>query len=276
MGKPNNFWVRSLSALVFVAVVLGCTFFSPYTLLVLLVVICIGCMLEFFKLAASGGAQPLESYPTLVGALLVITAFFVKLGKVSPWLLAALLPLLFGLFVAELFRKKETPFANIAWSLLGIFYIALPLALLAYMPVQPATGGYIVYRPFVVLNILLIVWANDVGAYLTGITLGRHRLLERISPKKSWEGFFGGILCAVGVGLLLSHLQHLSLGLWGGAAAVIALAAVAGDLVESMLKRSVDVKDSGAIMPGHGGFLDRFDALLLAVPFVFTYLIIFS
>lgn len=271
-----DFLRRTLSGTVFVAVMLGCAFFSPYTLLALLVAICIGSMLEFYKLASLTGIKPLDTYATFLGSLCVLGAFFIKLHRISPWTLAALPALLFVLFIAELYRKHENPFGNIAWSLLGICYIALPLALLAYMPVQPALHGYIVYRPFMVVNILLIVWANDVGAYLFGIALGRHRLLERLSPKKSWEGFFGGLLCAVGTGVLLAHLQHSPLLLWGAAALVIALTGVWGDLAESMFKRSIGVKDSGAILPGHGGFLDRFDALLVAVPFVFIYLILFA
>lgn len=272
----NNLVVRTLSGIVFLAMVLGCIFFSPYTLLMLLLIVCIGGMLEFYKLAALSGARPLDVLPALTGCLMILLAFFVKLHKVSPLFFVALLPLLFLLFIVELYRKQENPFANIAWSVLGIVYIALPMALLAYMPVQPATHGYVIYRPFIVLNVFLIVWANDVGAYLLGMLLGRHKMIERISPKKTWEGFAGGLLCAVGVGMLLAHFQHISLGLWIGASLVIALSGVVGDLAESMLKRSVGVKDSGRMMPGHGGFLDRFDALFMAVPFIFTYLIIFA
>ncbi len=272
----NNLIVRTLTGIVFLAVVLGCIFLSPYALLMLLVIVCMGGMLELYKLAALRGARPLEVLPTVTGCLMILLAFFVKLHKVPALCFVVLLPLVFLLFVVELYRKQENPFVNIAWSLLGIVYVALPMALLAYMPVQPAMHGYVIYRPLIVLNVFLLVWANDVGAYLLGMLLGRHKMIERISPKKTWEGFVGGVLCAVGVGFLLAHFQHMAAGLWVGAALVIALTGVAGDLVESMLKRSVGVKDSGKIMPGHGGFLDRFDALFMAVPFIFTYLIIFA
>ena len=272
----NNLIVRSLSGIVFLAIVLGCIFLSPYAFLSLLLIICIGGMLEFYKLAALRGVKPLDVWPALIGCLLILLAFFVKLHKVPTFGYVVLLPMLFLLFIAELFRKQENPIANIAWSVLGIIYIALPMALLAYMPVQPAMYGYVVYRPLIVLNIFVLVWANDVGAYLLGMLLGRHKMAERISPKKTWEGFVGGLLCAVLVGWLLAYLEHMSIGLWIGGALVIALTGVAGDLVASMLKRSVGVKDSGRMMPGHGGFLDRFDALFMAVPFIFTYLLIFA
>lgn len=245
-------------------------------MLTLLAVICLGAMLEFYKMARLSGADPLDTYPTVLGVLGVLAAFFVKTGKMPSGVFVAFLPAVFALFVAELYRKRATPFANIAWALAGLVYIALPMALLAFIPVQGASvPGYIVYHPLTVLGIILIVWGNDVGAYLFGVAFGRHKLFERISPKKSWEGFAGGLLCAVGVGVLMGRLQGASLWLWGGAGLVVALAGVFGDLVESMMKRSVGLKDSGNVIPGHGGFLDRFDALLLAVPFVFTYFYIF-
>lgn len=272
----KNLKIRTISAIVLFLVVLGAVFYSPYTLLGLLVLICILGMLEFFKLAQLTGAKPQEKWATVIGALCVLLAFFAKLNKV-PWeLVAGLIPALSMLFVLEIYRKTNTPFANIAWSVLGVFYIALPLALLAYIPVQPAVGGYLVYRPMMVFSILCIIWANDVGAYLVGIALGRHPLFPRISPKKTWEGFFGGKISAILVGVWMSHLQGAPLWLWGGAAGVIVLSGVYGDLVESMFKRSLGIKDSGDIIPGHGGILDRFDALLLCLPFVFVYLLLFS
>ena len=119
---------------------------------------------------------------------------------------------------------------------------------------------------------IFIIWANDVFAYLFGITLGKHRLFERISPKKSWEGFFGGVLGAMAMGYTAATILDGNTIVWVGMALVAALSGVFGDLVESMFKRSVDIKDSGNIIPGHGGWLDRFDALILSLPFVFIYL----
>ena len=141
-------------------------------------------MLEFYKLAALRGVKPLDVWPALIGCLLILLAFFVKLHKVPTFGYVVLLPMLFLLFIAELFRKQENPIANIAWSVLGIIYIALPMALLAYMPVQPAMYGYVVYRPLIVLNIFVLVWANDVGAYLLGMLLGRHKMGGTNLPEK--------------------------------------------------------------------------------------------
>ena len=187
-----------------------------------------------------------------------------------PVCLAATLPLVFVLFIAELYRKQPSPLTNIAWEIAGIVYAAVPMALFVTLPVA-VRGAEIDYSPAVLLSILFIVWANDVGAYLFGVAFGRRKLFERISPNKSWEGFFGGVACAVGVGMLVALWQDASVPAWAGAGGIVAVTGVFGDLVESMFKRSVGIKDSGNILPGHGGFLDRFDALILALPFVYTY-----
>ena len=131
------------------------------------------------------------------------------------------------------------------------------------------------WQPWYFLFYLFIVWANDVFAYLVGVTMGKHRLCERISPKKSWEGFFGGILGAIGVGALGAYFLDGRYEIWISLAAIIAITGVLGDLVESMFKREAGVKDSGNIMPGHGGVLDRFDALLVSAPFAFIFVLFF-
>ena len=155
---------------------------------------------------------------------------------------------------------------------MGVIYVALPMAAVLFIP-QMLVGKW---SAWAMLAFISIIWVNDVFAYLVGVTLGKHRLCERISPKKSWEGFFGGLIGAVGAAVLFGHLFEGNLLVWGGLGLVTALAGVAGDLVESLFKREADVKDSGAIMPGHGGFLDRFDALLVAAPFALLYLILTS
>ena len=153
-------------------------------------------------------------------------------------------------------------------TLLGICYVALPLTLMAYIPF---VGRY-AWNPWTMLFFVFIIWANDVFAYLVGMAFGRHRLFERLSPKKSWEGFFGGVAGALVMGYVASRCMGEAWWVWIGLALVAAVTGVLGDLVESMFKRAAGVKDSGTIIPGHGGILDRFDAMLLAAPFVVVYL----
>lgn len=242
-------------------------------MLALLLLLTVGSMNEFYRIARLRQASPLRVYPILIGAGIVITSFFVATGAASPRVFTWILPAVFALFIVGLYDKSSTHVENIVWGIGGIVYIAIPMALLTAMPVN-GVYGTIIYTPSILLSILFIVWANDVGAYLTGVAFGRRKLFERISPNKSWEGFFGGVACAILVGGICGYLSAPSpnsILVWAGAGAVIAISGVFGDLVESMLKRSVGIKDSGNIMPGHGGFLDRFDALILAAPFVYTY-----
>ena len=261
----KNFLVRTLSGVGLLVIVLGAVLWSPFSMLVLMAVLMAGSLTEFFRIARLKGARPLVAYPVVIGLSALALAFAVQTGRCPAPAFALLLPMIFALFVAELYRRHENPLGNVCWELGGLVYIALPFALLATIPLRGACSAGSSYVPGDMLAIIFIVWANDVGAYLAGSLFGRHRLFERISPKKSWEGFAGGVLCAVAVGLL-----------WSGAGLVVAVAGVLGDLVESMLKRSAGLKDSGNSIPGHGGFLDRFDALILAVPFVYAYFAIFA
>ena len=272
----KNLYVRTLSGIVLLAAVLGAVLWSPYSMLALVLLLAAGAMTEFYRIARLSGARPLGGYAVAVGCASIVLVFAVAAGTVSPDRLVCLLPLIFLSFVIELYRKETAPVADIAWTLTGIVYAALPFALLAALAVRPAAEGGIDYAPMTILSVIFVVWANDVGAYLFGSMLGRHKLFERISPKKSWEGFVGGVLCAVAVAVLMARWAQAPLGLWAGAGVVIAVSSVLGDLVESMFKRSVGIKDSGTAIPGHGGFLDRFDALILAIPFVYTYFAIFT
>ena len=175
------------------------------------------------------------------------------------------------MFVCELFLKRQRPAADIGVTLAGIFYVALPLSMFLLLPIQIDGSAW---NPWVILFYIFIIWTNDICAYLVGMTLGRHRLYPRISPNKSWEGFFGGIVGAIGMGLLAAWIMEADYLLWGVLAAIAAMSGVLGDLIESMFKRAAGVKDSGNILPGHGGWLDRFDALIFSVPFVFVFLIL--
>ena len=188
------------------------------------------------------------------------------------------------MFIYELFRKSPTPIANVGTTLMGFIYVAMPMSMLLFIPLMLTPD---VWRAKIVLFYIFIIWANDSFAYLFGITLGKHRLFERISPKKSWEGFVGGLFGAALMGFIaakdiISDMELCGMtdinetGVmvkWIGMALIAAVAGVFGDLVESLFKRSIDIKDSGRIMPGHGGWLDRFDALLLSIPFSFIYLV---
>ncbi|BBL02839.1 phosphatidate cytidylyltransferase [Alistipes communis] len=277
----KNLMVRTLSGLVLVAVFVGAVLGSQWSFGALLLLILVGGQTEFYKLARETGLSPQRWMGLAVGVLLFALNFIVfrqfsrsvtdEAGGAVLYLLLYIGLLLPTLFVCELFRRSATPLANLGATLLGVLYVAVPLSLLLYVPVLAGDG---VWRPETVLCYIFIIWANDVFAYLVGMTFGRHRLCERLSPKKSWEGFFGGLAGAVATGLAAAYALDTNYWVWGGLALVASLSGVAGDLVESMFKREAGVKDSGQVIPGHGGVLDRFDALLLSAPYVFLYLLL--
>ena len=277
----KNLMVRTLSGLVLVAVFVGAVLGSQWSFGALLLLILVGGQTEFYKLARETGLSPQRWMGLAVGVLLFALNFIVfrqfsrsvtdEAGGAVLYLLLYIGLLLPTLFVCELFRRSATPLANLGATLLGVLYVAVPLSLLLYVPVLAGDG---VWRPETVLCYIFIIWANDVFAYLVGMTFGRHRLCERLSPKKSWEGFFGGLAGAVATGLAAAYALDANYWVWGGLALVASLSGVAGDLVESMFKREAGVKGSGQVIPGHGGVLDRFDALLLSAPYVFLYLLL--
>ncbi len=279
--KMKNLMVRTLSGLVLVAVFVGAVLGSQWSFGALLLLILVGGQTEFYKLARETGLSPQRWMGLAVGVLLFALNFIVfrqfsrsvtdEAGGAVLYLLLYIGLLLPTLFVCELFRRSATPLANLGATLLGVLYVAVPLSLLLYVPVLAGDG---VWRPETVLCYIFIIWATDVIAYLVGMTFGRHRLCERLSPKKSWEGFFGGLAGAVATGLAAAYALDANYWVWGGLALVASLSGVAGDLVESMFKREAGVKDSGQVIPGHGGVLDRFDALLLSAPYVFLYLLL--
>ena len=277
----KNLMVRTLSGAVLAVVVLGAVIWSQWSFGALLLAMLVAGMLEFYGLAEKQGNAPQKIVGMAAGIVLFALNFaFVSddieiLGGASQAFacgMAFMLLLIPAMFICELYRKQQNPASGIGTTLMGVCYIALPLSLMCYIPII----GSEVWTPWVMIFYIFIIWANDVFAYLVGMTFGRHRLCERLSPKKSWEGFAGGLLFAVAFGVMCGWLRGEDMVWWGGLALVVVVSGVLGDLVESMFKRSAGVKDSGAIIPGHGGFMDRFDALIFSVPFVFAYFTIFA
>lgn len=278
--KLKNLVVRTLSGAVLLGVVLAAALLGKYAYGALLLVIVSVGLAEFYRLAKASGAQPQVNMGTFAGVILFCTSFhiFEQLYDGYPLsmelivgLLLSLLLYLFLIFVVEVFRAKEHPMRNVAVTIMSLIYVSLPMSLMLFIPLMLGGG---VWRAEAFLFYLFIVWGNDVFAYLVGVSIGRHRMCERISPKKSWEGFVGGVLGAMAMGALGNVVVGGGYALWLGLAAIVAISSVLGDLVESMFKREAGVKDSGNIMPGHGGILDRFDALLVSIPFAFIYLMI--
>jgi phosphatidate cytidylyltransferase len=257
----------------FAAAVISMILVGPWTFLFFCAVILLAGLLEFFKLIRSENVEPQTISGLVLSVCLFVMVVLVAMGTLPAESLTMVLPMVFAVFIMELYRKKSHPFLDIAVTLLGCVYIAIPMSMMAVMALHPVTGATETYHGALVMGCILHVWASDTGAYFIGTRFGRTKLFERISPKKSWEGFFGGLaLSFVASWFNHSFFGELELHQWMIISVIVTVFGTLGDLTESMLKRSIHIKDSGTIFPGHGGILDRFDAVLVAIPFVCTYL----
>ncbi len=234
--------------------------------------LCALAMFEFYKLIGLDGMIPQKTLGISIGLLIFSLTFFIEQETADSKYFFLIFPLASFVFMIKLYKKFERkPFTNIAFTFLGIFYIAMPISLLNIAAFE---NGH--YNFEIILGSLLILWASDTGAYFAGTFFGKRKLFERISPKKSWEGFFGGVALALIITTIFVQYFHtLQSYQWYVIATLIIVGGTFGDLIESLLKRSIEIKDSGTALPGHGGFLDRFDGLLISAPFIVAYLEIF-
>jgi len=261
---------RAITAFFFTLVMLASFFGGPYVFTGFYLLLSSIALLEFYKLVSSVGIRPEPWLGLVLAVLIFLSTAAYRLGLFDSRYLLLLIPLVFLVFLFELFKKKDNPFAHIGFTFLGLIFVTLPFSLFYSLGFLQGDTRFSFHLP---LAFMLFLWANDTGAYLFGMRFGKHKLFERHSPKKSWEGFFGGVLTALLVAWLISlKFTEIHLPVWLGMAALIGCFGTLGDLVESMLKRSLDAKDSGSFLPGHGGFLDRFDGLLMAAPMVYVYL----
>ncbi|TAF78115.1 MAG: phosphatidate cytidylyltransferase [Bacteroidetes bacterium] len=264
----SNLQQRVLTGIIGGSAVVFCLVFNQWSYFVFILALGIAGQWEFYQLIKNDGEDPLIKWGMLNGVLLSLISFFVLRGDLSTKFYLILFLLLGIIFISELYRKSSNPFENIAFTIIGIFYVAVPMCLLHFSAFSQGK-----FSTQIVSGIFFILWASDSGAYFAGKAFGKHKLFERISPKKTWEGFFGGLALASILAYILGiYYTDLPTWKWISLACIITTIGTYGDLVESMLKRSLQIKDSGNIIPGHGGILDRFDGLLLASPFIAFFL----
>lgn len=270
----NNLITRSISGVVYVALISASILYSQYTYLALFAIITGLALWEFYKLLEDNlSAKINKPMATLGGIYLFITGFLYFAGILSMKYMSLWFIVMLYVLISELFVKGENAIRDISNTFLGQIYIALPLMFLSLLGFVLNNDGNVSYTPVLLLSFFALIWIYDTGAYLFGVTFGKHRLFERISPKKSWEGAIGGAIFAILASLLINHLfpGYLTVLQWIGFAIIVVVFGTWGDLVESMIKRSLNVKDSGNLIPGHGGILDRIDSSLLAGPAVVIY-----
>ncbi len=273
-----NIVKRIISGAIYIAVIVAAILLldnSPVMYLLvfpLLIVLGVG---EMVSMAKDDATQSwLVTFIDMLGGVGLFVAFYLHSEfehmQRAMWLLPIAAYLLLRTIV-QLYRPSQNAVHSLERSFLSLGYVALPVALL--------NSIMSITAPRLLLGMFMFIWLYDTGAYCFGMTLGRHRLFERISPKKSWEGVLGGIVACI-AGAYVTHtwfdefFQVPELTTWVGLSVVVAVFSTFGDLVESLIKRTVGVKDSGNIMPGHGGILDRIDSLLLVSPAVLIYLLL--
>lgn len=274
MLNIKNLGTRVLTGLIFISVLMVGIFVGDYLFLAVFSLTVSLALYEFYGLVThSGEIQLNKIYNTAGGLCLFVCSYiFFSTGCTSSFILIVpyLLYILI-LFISELYLKRVNPISSVAYSALGQIYIALSLTLLNYLAFRYYSfNGE--YNYAYILALFLFIWTNDSFAYLAGSILGRHKLFERISPKKSWEGFIGGAIFTIIGAIIYSHF-YPNLPLWGwiGFAIIVISAGTLGDLIESLFKRTLNVKDSGNLLPGHGGLLDRIDSVIFAIPALVVY-----
>lgn len=272
----NNFIQRAVTGVLFVIVLVGCILYSPLSFGIQFTIISVLSVHEFAQLVSKSSEVSINKTITALGGAYLFLALmsFCTQQSVGARVFLPYLGLLLYMMITELYLKKKNPTGNWAYSMLSQLYVALPFALLNVLAFQnsPETGS-VTYNPILPLSIFVFIWLSDTGAYCVGSLIGKHRLFERISPKKSWEGSIGGGIFSIASSLGFAHFFPFMPGWqWVGLAIVVVIFGTWGDLTESLMKRQLGIKDSGNILPGHGGMLDRFDSALMAIPAAVVYL----
>lgn len=263
--------VRAVTGAVFISVIIGGILWNDYSFALLFMAFSAMASGEFYRLVENLTHTPRGTrFVDIMGSILLFLTLYIYASQdfdISGIITVPYLIYFLVRFIMQLYDKVERPLEGWAYSFLGQIYVALPFALCNIL--------YFRFSPLILLSLFAFIWINDTGAYLVGCTIGKHRLFERISPKKSWEGFWGGLILAAGAAFLAAqYFNDLNTWQWIGLALICSIFGTWGDLCESLIKRSLDVKDSGNILPGHGGWLDRFDSVLLAAPAAILYLFV--
>ncbi len=263
----NNLVVRTISSIVYGAVIIVGLLWCRYSYAVVMLWFMVMMMYEFYRMTMGKTYQLSQVLAIVSAVILFLLTFGYKSFEIpGAYVVAALIPI-FAIMVDSLYVKDKTEFGKFANIYTGILYIAIPVTLTNFS----VFNGVCDYSGIPMLSLFILIWATDTGGYIFGMSLGQRygkKLFPEISPKKSWIGFWGGLAIAMIVGLVLHLVGFLTIGWWQSMllGAAVSIAAVYGDLIESQWKRYYAVKDSGNGIPGHGGYLDRLDSSLLAIP----------
>lgn len=266
----SNLVQRSITGLFFIAAIIAATLLSEYSFFVLMFVVNFLCLLEFYELVLPD-KRWIEKYLGIIcGSVIFVMFAMIFSADLSLAWYYNLIPIFMFMFIIKLFEHTHNEFSTLAFQVLGLIYITLPIVMLCKMGFFNSLN----YSAGLPMGFFILLWTSDTGAYLAGKNFGRTKLFERISPKKTVEGSVGGLILSLAVAYGISFwFDDVTKADWMVIAFLIVVFGTFGDLFESLLKRNLMIKDSGTLLPGHGGVLDRFDGLFLAVPAVFFYLL---
>ena len=275
----KNFIIRTITGVIFVAAIVA-SFLRPEAMVLLFSIVTGLTIWEFTGLVNERENVTINRFICTVAGVyffFAMTYFCSDLygGVAKSVVFIPYLITIIYLLIAELYLKQDDPIQDWAYTMLSQMYIALPFSLLNVLAFTSDSSGVVVFNTLLPLSVFVFLWMNDTGAYCVGSLIGRHKLFPRISPGKSWEGSIGGAVVVLAVAAAISiYIDDVMLTLpqWLGLGLVVVVFGTWGDLVESLFKRTLGIKDSGNILPGHGGMLDRFDSSLLAIPAAVVYL----
>lgn len=279
----NELLQRLLTGILFVIIMIGGVVWNEYSYMLLFSLITILAINEYYniisdKLNAAEDWKTLYKFVnTIFGVIVFAIVFLVSSGKIPLIYLSLVAAFPLSWFVIEMYHESDSPFTNVSYNSMALFYIGVPFASTSFLVFKKGGDEY----DFTfLLAILLFAWANDSWAYLVGKFFGKHKLFPRISPKKTWEGFAGGAVVSLAFAFLVHwifpqlYLTEIGVVHYLAMAAITVVMSTYGDLTESMIKRNLNIKDSGQALPGHGGFLDRFDGLIFSIPACSLYIIV--
>jgi len=266
----KNILLRSISGAIYAGLIVGGILAGKWSFLALCTLLSGLGIVELHHLHSRNRRNTAQTAIDTIGGIILVAGIWQSVFFHFWYILTIYLLYIMCRMIFQLYRTGETPMSDLAYSMLGQMYVALPLALLMFIYAD---------SPAIVLSMFIFIWLNDTGAFVVGSLLGKHRLFPRLSPKKSWEGFWGGlVICVIAAIVIKSFLPDFFTAMNKLQAIIFSLIAVVfatwGDLIESMFKRNFEVKDSSHLIPGHGGILDRIDSLLLVIPATLCYLIL--
>lgn len=268
----NNILLRSITGFFFISIIIGALWFGELTTSIIMTLFAVLGLNEFYSLFKKNKIVKISNPLSIITSISIyIIALLVITKQIPSTSIALIIPIIFIYFITELYRKKDNPILNLSLFVFSLFYVAIPFLLVTHLKLIEIKNSHLA------IGMFFLIWTNDTFAYLSGRFFGKTKLFERISPKKTWEGTVGGVVFTIIVAYIISLSNNsYPISFWLISALIIAPCSIYGDLLESLFKRSLNIKDSGNILPGHGGILDRFDAAIFAIPFFYALVVFYS